>query len=84
VQVRHQEQIYRGAANIGPNPTFGEFAQKIEVFLLDFQGDLYGENLQVDFWFRIRDTMKFSGVDALVTQMNQDVEMVRRCISLEK
>ena len=67
---------HAAAVNIGPNPTFGEAAQKIEVYLVDFQGDLYGQILDVDFVDRVRDVRRFSGVDELKSQLTQDVRQV--------
>jgi len=69
---------YAGAANIGPNPTFGEQTRKIEVHLLDFAGDLYGTTMSVEFVERLRGTTKFSGVDALKEQLQKDIAHVRR------
>lgn len=68
---------FPAAVNIGPNPTFGESARKIEVHLLDFQGDLYGTPLNVDLFQRIRDVRKFASVDDLKTQLRQDLAKVR-------
>jgi riboflavin kinase/FMN adenylyltransferase len=62
-----------GAANIGPNPTFGEQAQKVEVHLIGFQGDLVGHALAVDFIARLRDTRTFRTVDELVEQLHLDI-----------
>jgi len=64
---------YAGAANVGPNPTFGELARKIEVHLIGYAGDLYGTRLAVEFVERLRETRPFAGVDALVEQLNADV-----------
>jgi riboflavin kinase/FMN adenylyltransferase len=69
-----------GAAHIGPNATFGEHARTVEVHLLDFAGDLYGQTLAVDFIARLRGTRKFDGVDALVEQMRRDVAEARRIL----
>jgi riboflavin kinase/FMN adenylyltransferase len=66
------------AANIGPNPTFGEHARKVEIHLIGFQGDLYGRDLAVDFLDRLRDTRPFPDVKALVEQLRVDVESARR------
>ena len=68
------------AANIGPNPTFGESARKVEVHLIGFQGELIGQTLAVDFVARLRETRKFPGVDALVEQLKKDVEAARRLV----
>jgi riboflavin kinase/FMN adenylyltransferase len=77
VQVHCRQQSWAGAANIGPNPTFGEHARKIEVHLIDFEGDLYNEALKVDFLERIRDTRVFSGPAQLVEQLQRDIEQSR-------
>ena len=67
-----------GAANIGPNPTFGEHARKVEVHLLGYEGDLYGKPLTVDFVQRLRDTRPFNGAEDLKAQLQQDVEQALR------
>jgi riboflavin kinase / FMN adenylyltransferase len=76
VQWRGRKWI--SATHIGPNPTFGEGHRKIETHLLDFQGDLYGESLVVDFHHRLRDISKFASVDQLLQQLRADVVEVRR------
>lgn len=73
--------VFPGAANVGPNLTFGEHARKVEAHLLDFAGDLYGQPLGVDFVARLRDTVKFAGVDDLVEQMHKDVAETRRILN---
>jgi riboflavin kinase/FMN adenylyltransferase len=78
VRVRHEGRTWPGAANLGPNPTFGEQARKVEIHLIGFRGDLYGQTLAVDFIERLRDTRPFRGVDELVAQLRQDVEEARR------
>jgi riboflavin kinase/FMN adenylyltransferase len=78
VWVTRGNARWRGAANVGPNPTFGEHARKVEVHLLDFQGDLYREPLAVDFVDRIRDTRPFAGPAELIAQLRRDVDQARR------
>jgi riboflavin kinase/FMN adenylyltransferase len=78
VRVPHGGEVWPGAANIGPNPTFGEQARKVEVHVIGFQGDLYGQPLAVDFLERLRDTRPFSGKDELVQQLHHDVEQARK------
>jgi riboflavin kinase/FMN adenylyltransferase len=68
---------FAAAINIGPNPTFQESARKVEVHLIDFSGDLYGQALAVDLLERVRDVRKFGGRDELVAQIGQDVAAVR-------
>jgi riboflavin kinase/FMN adenylyltransferase len=69
--------VYAAAANVGPNPTFGESARKIEVHLLDFSDNLYGEKLRVEFVAKLRETRPFRGPEDLIAQLHQDVATVR-------
>jgi riboflavin kinase/FMN adenylyltransferase len=69
-----------GAANIGPNPTFGEQVRKVEVHIIGFRGDLYGQELAVEFVERLRDTRAFPGVTELVEQLRRDVEEAQRIV----
>jgi riboflavin kinase/FMN adenylyltransferase len=80
VRVLHQGEAWAGAANVGPNPTFGESARKVEIHLIGFQGDLYGRSLDVDFVDRLRDTRAFAGVAELVEQLRRDIDEVRRLV----
>lgn len=73
-------RMLAGAANIGPNPTFGEDARKVEVHLLDFSGDLYGRPLAVDFIAQMRHTRLFAGADELTAQLKLDIEEARRIL----
>jgi len=66
-----------GVVNIGVRPTFGGTESVVEVHLLDYDGDLYGQELQVDFWAWIREERKFPDVDALVAQITSDVATAR-------
>ena len=67
----------RAAMSIGVNPHYGGAERKIEVFLLDFDGDLYGERLVVEVWQRLRDEAAFESEEALVAQIASDVEQTR-------
>lgn len=75
--------VWPGAAHIGPNPTFGEQMRKIEVHLLDFTGNLYGQRLRLEFLRRVRETRRFASATELVEQLRHDLEMVRSCWQLE-
>ncbi len=70
------------AVNLGPNPTFGEHRRKLEAHLLDFEGDLYGQPIEIEFVRRIRDTQPFSSADALRLQLDQDIEAIRAVVRL--
>ena len=78
VRVSWKDRTVLGAAHIGPAPTFGETLRRVEVHLLDFVGDLYGEELTVGFLRQVRPTRHFAHRDELVAQLRQDVEEVRR------
>jgi riboflavin kinase / FMN adenylyltransferase len=69
------------AANVGPNPTFGENARKVEVHLIGFNGSLYDKNLSVDFVKKIRDTRPFAGVEELVAQIKDDVVSAKKILA---
>lgn len=69
-----------GLTVISTKPTFGEGAQAIETFILDFDGDLYGERLVVTFRERLRGIETFRGVEALKRQIEADVAAARRLL----
>ncbi len=81
VRVRLGEKILPGAANIGTCPTFenGEFS--LEVHLLDFSGDLYGETLGVDFVARLREERRFLSIEALAAQIHADIAAARQVLA---
>jgi riboflavin kinase/FMN adenylyltransferase len=65
------------AISIGTNPTFDGDERRVEAYVLDFSGDLYGERIGLTFTARLRDTLRFDGVESLVEQMHKDVERTR-------
>ena len=67
----------RAAVSIGVNPHYGGAERRIEAFLLDFDGDLYGERLVVELWERLRDERAFESEAELVAQIARDVEETR-------
>ncbi len=68
---------HRAAISIGTNPHYGGDERRIEAFLLDFEGDLYGDRLIVEVWQRLRDEAAFESEAALVAQIARDVEDAR-------
>ena len=64
--------------SVGTNPTFGGQELRVEAYLLDFDGDLYGVEAGLDFRYRLRDEQKFDGVEALVEQIGADADEARR------
>jgi riboflavin kinase/FMN adenylyltransferase len=77
-QAITQAGTWPAAVNIGPNPTFGEHALKVEAHLIDFAGSLYGQPLEVDFLARLRSIQPFPSVAALQAQLAHDVAAARR------
>ena len=70
------------AVNVGVRPTFGADLQPlVEAFLLDFEGDLYGQRLTVEFVARLRGEQRFEAVAELVAQMRRDVETTRELLA---
>jgi riboflavin kinase/FMN adenylyltransferase len=70
------------AVNVGVRPTFGSDLQLlVEAHLLDFQGDLYGERLTIEFVERLRSEQRFGSVEDLVAQMHRDVESTRELLA---
>jgi riboflavin kinase/FMN adenylyltransferase len=68
------------AISVGTNPTFEVRQRRVEAFILDFDGDLYGAMLGVEFVERLRGMEKFANVDDLIQQMGRDVEQTRRVV----
>jgi riboflavin kinase / FMN adenylyltransferase len=71
---------HRAAVSIGVNPHYGGTERRVEVFLLDFEGDLYGRRLVVELWRRLRDERAFPDEAALVAQIARDVEETRTAV----
>ena len=72
-RTRIGEQAYYGVTNIGYKPTIGETFRGVETYLFDFDGDLYGENIDVELWKFKRPEMKFDSVEHLKNQMQEDI-----------
>lgn len=68
---------HRAAVSIGTNPHYGGTERRIEPYLLDFDGDLYGKRLVVQLWQRLRDQEVFASEEELVGQIGRDVEATR-------
>lgn len=74
VRLFVNERWYDGVCNLGTKPTFNEDEKKlsIEVHIFDFQGDIYGEKVKVEWHKRIRNEQKFNGINELVAQIDKD------------
>lgn len=69
-----------GVASLGIRPTFGQTDVKLEVYLFDFAGDLYGRSMRVEFHGFIRPEEKFEGVEALKVKIAEDVQAAKRML----
>jgi len=72
----HTEPL-RAAVSIGTNPTFSGRERRVEAYVLDFEGDLYGERLALDFVARLREMRRYDGIEPLVAQIEHDVADTR-------
>jgi riboflavin kinase/FMN adenylyltransferase len=72
---------YAGALHLGPRPTFKGSPPSIELHLIDFDRDIYGEEIRVDFVEQLRGVEPFTTVDALVAQIRVDVEKARQVVA---
>ena len=74
--------VHRAAINIGINPTFTpeKKTPNVEVHLLDFDREIYGQDVRLEFVARLRDELKFDSVDVLVEQIWKDVDETRRIL----
>ena len=73
---------YQAAVSVGRNVTFDPAGEvRVEAFLMDFSGDLYGKTLEIQFVAHLRGMIAFDGVDALVARMHEDVAQAREILS---
>jgi len=79
------DEKHKAAVNLGTNPTFTPDKQtlNVEAYLLDFNRDIYGEMLRLEFVTRLRDELKYDSVDALIKQIQADVEQTREVLGTE-
>ncbi|KKY02583.1 riboflavin biosynthesis protein RibC [Paraclostridium benzoelyticum] len=76
VKVYIKNKVYYGATNIGYNPTVNGKSLSIETNIIDFDEEIYGEIIKVEFLDRIRDEKKFNSLDELKSQLRKDVNFV--------
>lgn len=75
VKIRLQDQWHEGVCNVGYRPTFKDPSNpilSIEVHIFQFSGDVYGEEVEVDWFIRLRGEQKFNGIDELTAQIERD------------
>ena len=77
VDVEHNGKIYRGMASVGKNVTFEGDELRFEANLFDFAEEIYGDTIRIIWLDKIRDMVKFDGIEELVTQLKSDKEVAR-------
>ncbi len=83
VHVDFESRRYQGAAYLGTRPTFDDGSPVLEVFLFDFDGDLYGRRIEVEFVEFLRGDRKFDGLEALKAQMDIDCARAREVLAAD-
>jgi riboflavin kinase/FMN adenylyltransferase len=84
VRVQWGAENHPGVANVGSRPTFGKGKRLVEAHILHFKGDLYGEELRLEFIKRLRPERRFPSVEELVSQMRLDVSRARNVLGQGK
>jgi riboflavin kinase/FMN adenylyltransferase len=79
--VGHRAEPLPAAVSIGTNPTFSGRERRVEAYVLDFDGDLYGERLALDFVARLREMRTYQGIEPLKAQIAEDVEQTRAALA---
>jgi riboflavin kinase/FMN adenylyltransferase len=82
VTVETREGHHLGVANIGYSPTFEDRQFTVEVYIMNFNRDIYGEKIRVSFVKRIRDEMKFADIGQLKRQIQLDVQEATRVLTV--
>ncbi len=81
VRVHHKQDTFKGAAYLGTRPTFDNGLPVLEVFLFDFDKDIYGDTIDIDFIAFLRQDAKFRSMEALMAQMDKDCEAARVAVT---
>ena len=70
-------KVFLGGTNVGTKPTFGDEKPSVETFILDFDGDIYGKNIKLAFYQRLRGISDFGSAEGLAAQLERDVAHIR-------
>ncbi len=81
VKISARDKCYDGVANVGLRPTFDQKDFTLEAHIFDFNEDLYGEEISICFIRRIREEKKFLNVEALIKQINADIETAKNILT---
>lgn len=71
-------KIYHSVTNVGYNPTLGKNPISVETHILDYDEDIYGQEVEVFFFQKSRDEIKHSGIDKLIKQVNDDIQLTKQ------
>jgi len=80
VEVIYNNKVYGGVTNIGFKPTFGNDALSVETHILDFDQNIYGKKIKLNFIKRLRNEKRFSSIEALAAQIKRDIEEARKIL----
>jgi len=78
--MRRGSESLRASVSIGTNPTFSGRERRVEAYALDFDGDLYGERVELDFVAHLREQRTYTSIEPLIAQINEDVERTRELL----
>jgi len=81
VSIKHQGTKYNGVVNVGFNPTFNRDTLSVEAHIFDFEGKIYGQEIEVIFIRRIRSEVKFKSADQLVEQIKKDIQAAKKILA---
>ena len=81
VNIQYANQLLKGVLNIGKRPTIEGKDRTIEVHIFNFEKEIYGENLSINFVKKIRNEVKFESIEALKSQIGKDAEMAKLILS---
>ena len=76
-KVTVEGKVFLGGTNVGTKPTFGDEKPSVETFILDFDGDIYGKNIKLAFYQRLRGIRDFGSAEGLAAQLERDVAHIR-------
>ena len=80
VEVIYNNKVYGGVTNIGFKPTFGNDVLSVETHILDFDQNIYGKKIKLNFIKRLRNEKRFSSIEALAAQIKRDIEEARKIL----
>ena len=77
-----RERIYQSITSVGVNPTLGDNPTTIETHIINYDEDIYGSQLEVYFYQKIRDEMRFNSIEELIAQVNKDILITKKFFAI--